>query len=32
MAQLVSLMGVIAWIVFIGINYYKSRVKGSAYK
>lgn len=32
MAQFVSLMGVIAWIVFLGVNYYRSRIKGSACK
>lgn len=32
MAQFVSLMGVLAWIVFLGVNYYRSRIKGSACK
>lgn len=32
MAQFVSLMGVIAWIVFLGANYYRSKIKGSACK
>jgi phosphatidylglycerol:prolipoprotein diacylglycerol transferase len=32
MAQFVSLMGVVVWIVFIGLNYYRSRIKGSACK
>lgn len=32
MAQFVSLFGVVVWIVFIGINYYRSRIKGSACK
>lgn len=32
MAQFVSLMGVIAWIIFLGVNYYRSRIKGSACK
>lgn len=32
MAQFVSLMGVAIWIVFIGINYYRTRIKGSECK
>lgn len=32
MAQFVSLIGVVVWIVFIGINYYRSRIKGSVCK
>jgi len=32
MAQLVSLSGVIIWIIFIAVNYYKTRTKGSACK
>lgn len=32
MAQLISLSGVVIWIIFIGVNYYKNRTKGSALK
>ncbi|NRU33137.1 prolipoprotein diacylglyceryltransferase [Clostridium beijerinckii] len=32
MAQLVSLAGVIVWIIFIAASYYNSKSKGNTYK